>query len=58
MKIFAALLQVRELLNGEFSWQGLLQLLLFVLMALIAVGFSVFAAYKAFQPKSKKKKGD
>lgn len=55
MRIFAVLLQIRELFNGEFSWQGLVLLLLFILMALIAVGFSVFAGYKAFRPKPKKK---
>ena len=55
MKFFAFLLQIRELFNGEFSWHGLLLLILFVLMGLIAVGFAVFAGYKAFQPKPKKK---
>lgn len=55
MKVYALLLQIGELFNGEFNWQGLVLLFLFVLMALIAVGFSVFAAYKAFRPKPKKK---
>ncbi|MCY7348846.1 MAG: hypothetical protein LH614_21870 [Pyrinomonadaceae bacterium] len=56
MKIFAVLLQIQELFNGEFNWRGLLLLLLFVLMGLIAVGLTVFASYKVFQPKSKNKK--
>lgn len=55
MKCFAFLLQIQELFNGEFTWHGLLLLILFVLMALIAIGFTVFAGYKAFQPKPKKK---
>lgn len=55
MKIFAAFLQIRELFDGDFNWTGLLLLILFLLMGLIAVGFTVFAGYKAFQPKSKKK---
>ena len=55
MKIFAVLLQIQELFNGEFNWRGLLLLVLFVLMALIAVGLTVFVGYKAFQPKPKKK---
>lgn len=49
------LLQIGELLRGDFNWQGLLLLFLFALMALIAVGFAVFVGYKAFQPKSDKK---
>jgi len=55
MKAFAVLLQIRELLNGEFTWHGFVLLFLFVLMALIAVGFPIFVGYKAFQSKSKKK---
>ena len=55
MRVFAVLLQIRELFDGEFNWQGLVLLFLFVLMALIAVGLVVFVGYKAFQPKPKKK---
>ncbi len=55
MKIFAFLLQIRELFNGEFNWLGLFLLILFVLMGLVFVGFTVYASFKAFQPKSKKK---
>ncbi len=55
MRVFAVLLQIRELFDGEFNWQGLVLLFLFVLMALIAVGLAIFAGYKAFQPKPKKK---
>ena len=54
MKMFLFLMQIGELLDGNFNWRGLAQLLLLVLMALIAVGFTVFVGYKAFQPKSKK----
>jgi len=54
MRNFAALLQIHELLEGNFNWRGLLLLALFVLMALVAIGFAVFAACKAFQPKNKR----
>jgi hypothetical protein len=53
MKYYAVLLQIQELLDGDFNWRGLLQLLLLILMALVAIGFTVFAVYKAFQPKRK-----
>jgi len=55
MKTLVIFLQIRELLNGEFTWHGLVLLFLFALMALIAVGFPVFVGYKAFQSKPKKK---
>ena len=48
------LLQIGEFLEGNFNWRGLLQLLLLVLMAVIAVSFAGFVSYKAFRPKSKK----
>lgn len=51
MKYFLMLLQIGELFEGHFNWRGLAQLLLFVAMALIAVGFTVFVGYKAFQSK-------
>ena len=54
MRNIVFLLQIGELLDGNYNWRGLAQLLLLVLMALIAVGFAVFVGYKAFQPKSKK----
>ncbi len=53
MKTFAFLLQIRELFNGEFNWLGLFLLILFVLMGLVFIGFTVYASYKAFQPKKK-----
>jgi len=54
MKYIAFLLQIGELLDGQFNWRGLAQLLLLVLMALIAVGFAIFVGYKAFRSKPKK----
>lgn len=54
MKNLILLLQIGELFDGNFNWRGLAQLLLLVLMALIAVGFTVFVGYKAFQSKPKK----
>lgn len=55
MKNFAFLLQIQDLFEGRFNWHGLVLLLLFVLMGLIAVIFPVYAGYKAFQSKPKKK---
>lgn len=54
MKSLTFLLQIGELFEGHFNWRGLAQLLLLILMALIAVGFTVFVGYKAFQSKPKK----
>ncbi len=54
MRNIVFLLQIGELLDGKYNWRGLVHLLLFVVMGLIAVGFAVFVGYKAFQPKSKK----
>lgn len=55
MKIIAAVLQIQDLFNGNFTWQGLLLVVLFVVMGLIAVGFPIFIGYKAFRSKPKKK---
>ncbi len=49
MKILAAALQIQELLDGNFNWQGFVLLFLFVLMGLIAIVFPIYAGYKAFQ---------
>ncbi len=45
------LLQIGELFDGHFNWRGLMQLVLLILMALIAISFAVFVSYKAFQSK-------
>ncbi len=55
MKILLAFLQIGDLFAGRFNWYGLFLLLLFVLMALTALGFTIFVGYKAFKPKPKKK---
>ena len=48
-------LQIGELFQGHFNWRGVLYLCLFLLMALLIIGFTVFAGYKAFQSKPKKR---
>lgn len=53
MKIPALSLQIGELFKGHFNWRGLFHLFLFVLMALIIIGFGVVVGYKAFQSKKK-----
>jgi len=53
MVFFAAILQIGELFKGNFNWQGVYHLLLFILMAVILGGLTVFLGYKAFKPKDK-----
>lgn len=54
MRNLILLIQIGELFNGNFNWRGLVQLLLLIFMALIAISFAVFVSYKAFQSKPKK----
>jgi hypothetical protein len=49
MIFYVFILQIGELFKGNFNWQGLLLLFLFVLMGAIFVGLSVFLGYKAFK---------
>jgi hypothetical protein len=55
MNYLVAFLQIGELFKGNFNWRGLVQLILFLLMGLVAVGFSVMFGYKAFKSEKKKK---
>lgn len=55
MKYQAILLQIGELFEGHFNWRGLFHLVLFLLMGLIVIGFSIYIGYKAFQSERKKK---
>jgi hypothetical protein len=45
------ILQIGELFKGNFNWQGVYHLLLFLVMAGILGGLSIFLGYKAFKPK-------
>lgn len=54
MKDLILLFQIGELFDGHFNWRGLLQLILLISMALIAIAFTVFVSYKAFRSKPKK----
>jgi fatty-acid desaturase len=47
------LAQIGELLKGNFNWQGVYHLFLFILMAAILGGLTVFLGYKAFKQKDK-----
>ncbi len=40
--ILLLLLQIGELLKGNFNWRGVLHLFLFIVMGLIVIGFSIF----------------
>ncbi len=51
MKFLGALLQIGELFNGRFNWRGVFHLSLFILMALIIIGFVAFIGYNAFRSK-------
>jgi len=53
MSFFAILLQIGELFKGNFNWQGVYHLLLFILMAAILGGLTIFLGIKAFKPKDK-----
>ncbi len=53
MKFFALFLQIGQLFEGRFNWRGLLYLCIFLLMALTAIGLTVFVGYKTFQSKKK-----
>ncbi len=51
MNFFAIFLQIGELFEGNFNWQGVYHLFLFILMAVILGGLGIFLGYKAFKPK-------
>ncbi len=51
MIFFGLILQIGELLKGNFNWQGVLHLFLFILMGTIFVGLTVFLGIKAFKSK-------
>jgi len=57
MNRLAVFLQIGELFKGNFNWRGLFQLILFLLMGLVVVGFSVLLGYKAFKSDKNKKDG-
>jgi hypothetical protein len=45
------LLQIGELLKGNFNWRGAFHLFLFIVMAVFLGGLGIFLGYKAFKPK-------
>jgi hypothetical protein len=51
MSFFAFYLQIGELFRGNFNWQGVLHLTLFILMGAIVVGMAIYLGYQAFRPK-------
>lgn len=57
MSVFGSLLllllQIGELFKGNFNWQGVYHLFLFILMAAFLGGLAIFLGYKAFKPKDK-----
>ena len=53
MNFFVIVLQIGELFKGNFNWQGVYHLFLFILMALILGGLTIFLGIKAFKQKDK-----
>ncbi len=51
--MFVMLMQIGELFKGNFNWQGVYHLLLFILMAAILGGLTIFLGLKAFKSKDK-----
>jgi hypothetical protein len=51
MSFCVFIVQIGELLKGNFNWQGVYHLFLFLLMGGLLVGLSVFLGYKAFKSK-------
>lgn len=51
MFFLAVILQIGELFKGNFNWQGVYHLALFILMGALLGGLTVFLGYKAFKPK-------
>lgn len=51
--VFVMLMQIGELFKGNFNWQGVYHLLLFILMAAILGGLTIFLGLKAFKSKDK-----
>ena len=51
MSLLMFILQIGELFKGNFNWQGVYHLFLFILMGAFLGGLSVFLVYKAFKPK-------
>ena len=47
------LLQIGDLLKGNFNWRGFIQLVIFILMGLIVAGVGGVLIYKAFSSKGK-----
>jgi len=54
MSVFAViLLQIGELLKGNFNWPGAYHLFLFLLIGELLVGLSIFLGCKAFKSKNR-----
>lgn len=53
MNFLLLLLQIGDLFNGKFSWRGVIQLAIFIVMGLIVVGVGSVIVYKAFSSKGK-----
>ena len=47
MKSVVLFLQIGELFAGKFNWRGVVHLVFFILLGLIAVSFSIWIGYKA-----------
>ena len=53
MIFLAFFLQIGELFKGNFNWQGVVHLFLFLLMGAILLGVGGLITYQAFKSKNK-----
>lgn len=53
MVLFALILQIGELFRGNFNWQGVFHLVLFILMGVFLGGLGIFLGYKAFKSENR-----
>lgn len=58
MKSVVLLLQIGELVKGNFNWRGFIQLVIFILMGLVVVSFGGFIVYKVLKSAKKGKDED
>lgn len=58
MKLLIFLLQIGELVKGNFNWRGFIQLVIFILMGLVVVSFGGFIVYKVLKTAKKRKDED
>lgn len=54
MILLNLILQIGELLKGKYNRDGLIQLILFIIMGAIVIGFGAVIVYQTFKKKKDK----